>query len=335
MKNFLNTNPFTFLMIVFIAFGFTSCEPETIIEERIVETVVEIPTPGETVYVSEFGEVSFTRHFGDTLQAGSSNLHIGTLSISGYDNTGFEVSSMWFRMEEEFERSEELIPSESFSVTSNESGFVIDHEYNGFESENDFFLTQEISTYDIYLDTSEIILSSLMRMEFEVRLYREIMTDSGIEELEIDFDFYYDHPVNDDQLPLIGLLGELPLEGYIDEDIDVQIDSPIQGHSEAKVEFEVSMDNYDMYFNLSDFIFEINGSEYTFQDPNFPQNITVSLTSTADIENGEYRVDENDEEEFELTITALTGETIYIKKINWNDGQNITDSITLNWLVEM
>lgn len=333
MKKIILTNLIALLTLL----GLASCEPEVITETEFVDRIIEVP--GETIietnevttYITEYGDISFSSQINDTIVGGGDVL-LGQLKIEGY--AGFEVSEFWTITKGEFWKEEDLFNDGDLYVSSNETGFIPDFDEGSVENENDFFLNESESTFDIHLNSHGLAYSSALSFKIELELEKEELVNGGIEYLKIRFFYEYFSESNQGIFYLVGGNSDIPLEGLMRSDVDIEIDQPSQGFSEAEVEFSIRVNEKDLIINKNSFLFLFNGNNYTFSEFSNIPDVTVSLSTTASIQDDIIYINQGNYEDITIVITAPTGSLVEVKKFDWSNSQE-SSNFTLDTLVQM
>lgn len=330
MKNFLNTNPLTFLMIVFIAFGFTSCEPETIIETEFVDRIVEVP--GETIIVrdtvmvqTDYGNVSFVKMNNDTLQAGE-NIHLGKLIIS--DFVGFEIDNLEIRLRNNsFEAKDFLQESAIAVVSDNNSGSYYNNQ-NLRQTEleiHDGIIVDPVTEYDIYIQLDQFEQNTFVNYYIELELEKETTADTGNAQLDFEFDYNSGDFYNDFNIPAVGNANDEVVRLYV-EDIDIDVDINAN-FSEGEITYELENDeNATVLLNPNGLIFVIDGVEYPLATINQAGAYAASFDfSGSEDQNGNLILQGGDGEDLEITVTGPIGSNVVIKSIPMAIGNTSTN----------
>lgn len=338
MKNFFNTNALTFLFIAIIGLAFTSCEPETIIETEFVDREVEVIVyqPADSIFVqtSPYGNITYTQIMQGTnvaLQPGLN--HYAHIDIENYNE--FEID-MYFGLRPDTWINGNVFQDGAVIVQTNELGLSTDLDDDEFELDGFLNLGEnQVSSFDIYINADLLSNSALTIPELYIRLRKEEYVGDENRLIQVRFDKDYVNGQNDEELGLIALNGETPIELYVDIDTEVLVFQGDPTLSEAEVIIEIEQESGDnLFLDVNSFEFTIDGINYNIQ--NLPSNVFISVDSTATQFPDAFLIGDNDDEEVEIVIVAPTGTSVILRSYSWSgENTNFSSLLHLNENIQM
>lgn len=326
---------YTFVSFFIVLTVFTACEPDTLIEERIVE--VEVPVVQiDSVFIQEssFGKITYTQVMqGDyvTLQSGLN--HYAHITIEDYQD--FEID-MSFSSHSQTWIDKNVFSDGAVVIQTNEPGIDIDLDNDDVGLDGLLLLDEnQLSEFDIYINADLLSNSALTFPEVYIRLEKEESLGDEQRLIWVRFDKEYVNADNDEDLGLIGLNGEESIELYIDIGVDVEpLSDPT--FSEAEVSIDIQQKSGDnLILDVNSFEFKVNDVMYNIND--LPENIEISMTSNVAIQLPDaYVIQTNEEVDIDVTIIAPDETIIELISYNWIGQNTDFDSILyLNKFIQM
>lgn len=337
MKNFFKNTSLILVLILSIA-GFTSCERETIIETEFVDRIVEVP--GEIIIVrdtvlvqTEYGNVTFVKMHNDTLHSGE-NIHLGKVTIS--DFVGFSIDDIELRFYNRSFQAETFLEENSITFVGAEN---LGAQYSSQSQQRtelevyDGIISEPITEFDIYIQLNEFRQNTFVDFDIEIELEKEVTSDLG--DTSLDFEFSYDsQDFYNEAIPIIGIADNELVRLYVD-DIDVDVDF-FNTFSDADIELDLeNNESSTILLDKNNFVFEINGFEYTQSTINQAGNFAVSFDFDGnEDQNGNFIMQGNFYENLEINITGPIGSIVLIKHVPITIG-SISTNFTFDLEVNM